>query len=350
MNKEMKIGLFQTIFSIQSDEMVLILIDTPHNQISDTEVWQKRRMMADEWFKVLQEMGQQQSFTVELQTFPATGMNNAPAPDQIKSTIRKHTLVLAMTEFSISSTLALICEEKDTITRCASMPGIEKRMEETALLGDYMIIQQYAENLKSILEKAVSATIDFSSDDSLFIDLRNRSAIADNGKCWKPGVMINLPSGEAAKAPYEAVKGEIGVFGKSKTRGILPFYDGNEIIKFIVEENHIVDLMASNTKKQTFLSFFKENETRRNIAELGIGCNPYAIVTGNVLEDEKVPGLHIAYGMSAHLGGKIYSDMHQDICYPKGAPIEASSLVLKQKNGESVDLIKDAELQFALFE
>jgi len=48
--------------------------------------------------------------------------------------------------------------------------------------------------------------------------------------------------------------------------------------------------------------FFAENDTRRNIAELGIGCNPKAVITGNILEDEKV-GLHIAYGMSSHLGG-----------------------------------------------
>ncbi len=74
------------------------------------------------------------------------------------------------------------------------------------------------------------------------------------------------------------------------------------------------------------------------------------MVTGNILEDEKVPGLHIAYGMSAHIGGKIYSDMHQDICYPKGAPVEATTLSLIAKNGEQIELISKAMLQFHLFE
>ena len=84
------------------------------------------------------------------------------------------------------------------------------------------------------------------------------------------------------------------------------------------------------------------------IAELGLGCNPKAIVTGNVLEDEKVAGLHIAFGMSTHLGGKVKSDVHQDICYPKGSPIEATTLTLKDKDGSKVELIQNAELKYNL--
>jgi leucyl aminopeptidase (aminopeptidase T) len=37
----------------------------------------------------------------------------------------------------------------------------------------------------------------------------------------------------------------------------------------------------------------------RSIAELGIGTKPAAILTGNVLEDEKVIGtMHLAFGTS----------------------------------------------------
>ena len=84
-----------------------------------------------------------------------------------------------------------------------------------------------------------------------------------------------------------------------------------------------------------------ENNTRRNIAELGIGCNPQAVVTGNPLEDEKV-GLHIAYGMSTHLGGKIKSDMHYDIIHAKGCPTEGITLTLINKNGTKTELIQNS--------
>ena len=94
--------------------------------------------------------------------------------------------------------------------------------------------------------------------------------------------------------------------------------------------------------------FFSENESRRNITELGIGCNRKAIVTGNILEDEKVGGLHIAYGTSTHLHGKVKSDVHQDICYPKGAPIEATTLTLISKDGTKTEMIKDSMLRYDL--
>ena len=94
--------------------------------------------------------------------------------------------------------------------------------------------------------------------------------------------------------------------------------------------------------------FFEENDTRRNIAELGIGCNPEAVVTGNILEDEKVGGLHIAYGMNTQFGGKVDSDTHIDICFPKGLPAAVQVLTLINKDGLKTELIKDSQLRYDL--
>ena len=50
-----------------------------------------------------------------------------------------------------------------------------------------------------------------------------------------------------------------------------------------------------------------------NIAELGIGTNEKAILSGNPLEDEKVLGtVHIAIGDSKSFGGKIEAPVHLD--------------------------------------
>ena len=53
--------------------------------------------------------------------------------------------------------------------------------------------------------------------------------------------------------------------------------------------------------------------TGRLIAELGIGTNPQATLTGNILEDEKAVGTaHLAFGTSASFGGTNLSTVHID--------------------------------------
>ena len=54
-------------------------------------------------------------------------------------------------------------------------------------------------------------------------------------------------------------------------------------------------------------------EHGRSLAELGIGTNPAAMLTGNVLEDEKVIGTaHLAFGTSAGMGGVDVASVHID--------------------------------------
>jgi leucyl aminopeptidase (aminopeptidase T) len=50
-----------------------------------------------------------------------------------------------------------------------------------------------------------------------------------------------------------------------------------------------------------------------NVAELGIGTNEKAILTGEILEDEKILGTaHIAFGASAAIGGTVQVPVHLD--------------------------------------
>jgi leucyl aminopeptidase (aminopeptidase T) len=50
-----------------------------------------------------------------------------------------------------------------------------------------------------------------------------------------------------------------------------------------------------------------------NLAELGVGTNEKARLTGNVLEDEKILGtVHIAFGASAGIGGTVSVPIHLD--------------------------------------
>ena len=347
MKRQEKIKLFRGVFAPKSGEKVLFLVDTPHGKIKDNDIWADRRKMAEEWYETFKEIGDETSFTVSWMEYKATGINNTPVPEDVLEAIRNSNLVLAMTEYSGTSSILPICRAEGSTTRGASMPGVERRMENTAFKANYQDVKKYALAIEKILNKAVSAEVLFSTGNSLHIDLRNRVAHADTGDCSEMGQGINFPSGEACKAPYEATTEEINEFGESKTEGIWPAIYNGELVKYVIKNNRIVEVIGDGKKADEMRSFFAENDTRRNIAELGIGCNPKAVVTGNILEDEKV-GLHIAYGVSSHIGGKVKSDMHQDICYSKGCPVEGTTLTLINIDGSKTELIRDAMLRYEL--
>ena len=50
-----------------------------------------------------------------------------------------------------------------------------------------------------------------------------------------------------------------------------------------------------------------------NVAEFGIGTNDKAIITGKIIEDEKVMGtIHIAFGDNKSMGGSVRVASHLD--------------------------------------
>lgn len=348
MNEDEKKKMFHDVFAPKKDENILFLYDTPHGKIKDSVKWIDRRKIAEEWYQIFRNMGNLEDYFVDIASYPATGLHNTGLPEDIIKKVEKSNLVIALTEYSASHPLGLICHRNNSITRCGSLPLVERRMENTALKADFTLVRKYVKSLENLLNASIGAHVSFSTNDTLYIDLRNRKACVDDGICFNAGKVINLPFGESYKPPYEAVGDEVDDYGESKTKGILPEYFGDEIVKYQVENNRITKIEGEGKKVVEMQHFFNENLSRRNIAELGIGCNPNAVVTGNILEDEKVAGLHIAYGLSKSFGGKVDCDMHKDICFPKGAIVEATSLVLIDKNEKKTELINKDGLQFNL--
>jgi leucyl aminopeptidase (aminopeptidase T) len=197
---------------------------------------------------------------------------------------------------------------------------------------------------------AEGAKVVFSTGHEMYFDLRYREAHADDGQLHadKEGArVINLPSGEAYIAPYEGERNE----EPSKTEGMIPVMLGEELVVARVEANRIVEVIGEGTEAAEARAYLALDDALRNVAELGLGCNESAVVTGNVLEDEKVMGMHWAFGLSEHIGGTVgvddFSDPglaeHRDWVYPKGGAIEIASLVLEYSDGTSEEIIHDGE-------
>lgn len=344
--------LLRAVFDPIAGESTLVMVDVPREGIPDDADWAERRRMAEEWRQAFATIG---ATPAPLLSFPASAGNNADLPEygeqgglriRIADAIGAATLVVAMTRHSATAPLSA-CVKERTELRVASMPGVLRRMEQTALAADYREVARQTQYLAERLERAEHAEVIFDTGHSVRFDLRFRHAHADDGICTreKEGFrLINLPSGEAFIVPYEGERaGE-----KSRTEGEIPVSWHGETALLSIKENRIVDI-SGGAYADRLRAHFEVDAARRNIAELGLGCNGAAAVLGSVLEDEKA-GFHWAYGRSEHLGGVTgpdsFSDpahvVHHDIVYARGCPIGIRQLDLVYAEGTREVVMRDS--------
>ena len=352
------IKLLTDVFDPTPDEVVTVACDVPRTPGEDTPAWKERRAMALEWHRAFTALGHGRGFSTNpVLTYPATGANNAELPIEgemggnqvvLVDVLLDSTLAVFLTQYSATAPLDALSQVKEDF-RAASMPGVEKRMERTALAADYREVARRCRILEKILRGAESLDVTFSTGNSCFFDLRFREPGVDDGFLprHKPGDrVINLPSGETYIVPYEGEQAG----SQSETRGTLPMRDAAELVIMRVERNRIAQVEGNGTIARNLRSFFAADPARTNIAEVAFGCNQWAQVTGNVLEDEKA-GFHWAYGRSDHLGGTVgvtkfihrETVVHQDVVYAKGNPIQVAEATATGPDGSKTRIIRNGD-------
>ncbi len=349
---------FNTIFQPQDSDKVVVMCDLPHpGSPPDNLQWQARREMAADWVSKLSAMTSLKHIEVKpLVTYLATRGDNQDLPDMcqmgerdlpIRDLIRENTIIIAMPEFSSTAPLSLFARDFDHI-RFASMPGVEKRMEETALSADYQQIYQRCCLLAPLFEKAIGIRVKFSTGHSCLFDITGPAEVGLDHGLLGPEVAgtsaagANLPAGETYTVPNEAPD--------SKTEGILPVMEGEELFLLQVKNNRIIGVEGEGPGAEYLRGRFANDDAWANIAEVAIGVNEDAVITGNVLEDEKA-GFHWAYGRSDHLEGSVgVADfnspddvIHQDIVYARKSPIVAAKVEFVFDDGSTEVVIVDGE-------
>jgi leucyl aminopeptidase (aminopeptidase T) len=83
-----------------------------------------------------------------------------------------------------------------------------------------------------------------------------------------------------------------------------------------VKNNRIVDLRCENKELlDDFRAYTSTDENSNRVGEFAIGTNTACTrVIGNILQDEKIPGVHIAFGhpYAEHTGADWKSKTHID--------------------------------------
>lgn len=253
----------------------------------------------------------------------------AEPPNTVAAAMLAADAVVAPTIQSLSHTAARKAASEAGV-RVASMPGVTEDMLARLMTVDMRKLRERSTLLSAPLSSGSEAVIRSAHGSDLRLGLQGRQAIADGGSLNKRGAFGNLPCGEAFIAPVEGsaegtlvVDGSIAGIGKVETPVELTVSDGHLTNATGPDGTRLMELLTAHGAEGT------------NVAELGIGTNERATLTGNVLEDEKILGTcHVAFGASAAIGGTVQVPVHLD-CVVLEPTVEI----------EGIEIVRDGELR-----
>ncbi len=214
--------------------------------------------------------------------------------------------------------------------RGATLPGATIGMLARLMTADLGLVARRSAAVAALLSSEATATITCPHGTDITLDLTGREGISDDGDLRAPGAFGNLPCGEGFVSPISA-NGRIAAH-------VLPTSGVGDTPVFLdVVDGMLTD--ASGGPEGAAAAYLAALDAHgpiaRTIAELGIGTNENAEITGNVLEDEKVLGTaHIAFGASAGIGGTVTVPVHLDVVVLKPTLHVGDTLVVR--DGEFV--------------
>lgn len=259
--------------------------------------------------KALYEVGQELAKVSLLVVMPPAEVNGQEPPAAIAELMAKHDVVICPTTKSVTHTDAKrnACKQG---ARVATMPGITEDMMIRTLKADYNEIAERTLKLSEILDAGKIARVTTPLGTDLTMPIDGIKAISSTGLVLEPGQGGNLPSGESFLMPEEG-----------KSNGIL-FIDASvavvgriesEPIKVVIKDGFAVSFEGGPDAKELSEQLGKFGKPGMTVAELGIGTNHAAKVTGQILEDEKVMGtIHVAFGNNISMGGTCDVGIHID--------------------------------------
>jgi leucyl aminopeptidase (aminopeptidase T) len=231
--------------------------------------------------------------------------HGAEPPRAVAAAMAAADVLMAPTVQSLSHTAARK-RATDAGVRCATLPGVTEEMLARVMSADMEGLRRKGQAVAEALDRASQARITDANGTELSLDLSGREAIPDAGDLTERGAFGNLPCGESFISPVGG-EGTLVIDGSLAGVGLV-----DEPVELVVEGGHLTS--ARGGAGMTFMELLTvHGEDATTIAELGVGTNEKAILTGEVLEDEKIQGTcHIAFGASAGIGGTVQVPVHLD--------------------------------------
>ncbi len=242
-----------------------------------------------------------------VEIIPAASNGEEPPPE-VADLMKKFDVVLCPTSRSLTHTDARRAASA-TGVRIATLPGVNEEIMVRCMNADYHAIAKRTFAICALMEKTTTIRVKSAAGTNITMPITGRKAHASSGILRERGQWGNLPTGEAYLAPVEGgsdgvvvVDGSMAQIGMVKTP-----------IRIEVRKGYAEEITGGDEAKKLISLIEPFGKDARTVAEFGIGTNDRAILTGKIIEDEKVMGtIHIAFGDNKSMGGSVRVASHLD--------------------------------------
>ena len=277
---------------LQAGETLLVITDEPLREIGYA-LWEAG-------------VGQgAESILVEMTSRQGHGQDPPPPICEMMKAVNA---VLCPTSKSLTHTKARR-EACAAGARVGTLPGITVEVMSRTLSADYHAIAAKTRKVCEAIEGKRSVHLRAASGTDITMSIEGRHCIPSTGLILNPGDFGNLPSGEAYLAPLEGTANGIFVVdGSFAGIGVL-----QKPLTCEVRDGYVTRISGGHEAEKLKGLLDPHGKEAYNIAELGVGTNDAAIISGILLEDEKVAGtVHLALGNNASMGGSVTVPVHLD--------------------------------------
>ncbi|MBN2457671.1 aminopeptidase [Candidatus Woesearchaeota archaeon] len=272
---------------LKRNEAIIIITDNETLEIGVAFLTEAKKITKDVDFFILEDFGKRPLKTV---------------PEEILTSIKKVKAGIYAgqgKEGELQSFRRPLLKETEKHTlRFANMVNINQTIMEQGMCADYEKIREFSQRLYNIILNAreinvkTEAGTDFTV--SLSTDMRWVNADGIISKVhWS-----NLPDGEIYTCPKDTngkvvIDGVLGDYFASKY-GLL----ANTPLLVEIHENRVISARCSNTDlEDDFKGYIRMDENSSRVGEFAFGTNMFITkLIGQMLQDEKFPGVHIAFG------------------------------------------------------
>src|SRR3954471_23588609 len=201
--------------------------------------------------------------------------------------------------------------------RHAHMVNINKQIMMEGMRADFNRVDRLSQKVVEMVRKAAKIRATTAAGTDLTADLNPNYRWLKTSGIISPEKWGNLPGGEVFTTPREVngtfvIDGVVGdylcaKFGDLKANPLTIHIKGNRLT-----EAH----SANKELEQDFWRYCHMDENSDRVGEFAIGTNiEVKDVVGHILQEEKFPGIHIAFGnpYGEHTGADWYSATHIDV-------------------------------------